>query len=232
LDTSPLTVDKPRHTVLVVDDEQRIRDVVVRALAQAGIDAEGAADVASAFARLSGRAYDLVILDLLMPGRDGFSALDELRHRKPRQAVLVLSCLSETTVKVRSLNYGADDYLTKPFHIDELLARVHARLRAVDQRNHAVEKHGRLTLDLVRHLVKVDERPVHLSDLEFQVLHALLSHPGLAVTKQDLLTRVWGYRPEDCASVSNVVDVCIRRLRARLGDDVIETVRGEGYRLG
>jgi DNA-binding response OmpR family regulator len=225
------TGDTPANHVLVVDDERRIRDVIIRALEMDGIHADGAADVDGALTRLSNSAYDLVILDLVMPGRDGFAALEELRHRTPGQAVLVLSCLSETSVKVRSLNFGADDYLTKPFHVNELLARVHARLRAVHQRGPVVMTRGGLTLDLVRHRAEVEHREVQLSEREFQVLCELLRHSGRTVAKQYLLSHVWGYRPEDCANVSNVVDACVRRLRAHLGADVIETVRGEGYRV-
>ena len=219
------------HTVLVVDDEPRIRNVVVRALELERIAAHGVADGESALAMLSARTFDLVVLDLLMPGRDGFSALDDIARRHPGQAVLVLSCLSETSAKVHSLNLGADDYLTKPFHVEELLARVRARLRAVHRHAPATQTYGRLTLDLVNHRVDVAGRPVQLSDREFQVLSELLNHRGRTVTKQHLLSSVWGYAPEEAASVSNVVDVSVRRLRSRLGGDVIETVRGEGYRV-
>lgn len=218
-------------TILVVDDEPRIRDVVVRTLTLDGLEAHGVADVESAMAVLGTRAFDLVVLDLLLPGRDGFTALDDIAHRFPGQAVLVLSCLSETSAKVRSLNLGADDYLTKPFHVEELLARVRARLRAIHRHSPATQTFGRFKLDLVNHRVELAGRPVQLSDREFQVLSELLNHRGRAVTKQHLLSRVWGYRPEEAARVSNVVDVSVRRLRSRLGGDVIETVRGEGYRV-
>ena len=215
------------HTALVVDDEPRIRGVVIRALQLEGIDADGAPDAAAALTMLAMRPYDLVILDLLMPGRDGFATLDDILRINPDQAVLVLSCLSDAPAKIRSLNRGADDYLTKPFHVEELRARVRARLRAMHRRGLSTVTHGRLTLDLVRHRAALGSHAVQLTEREFQLLSELVNHAGQVVTKKHLLAEVWGYQPGDS---SNVVDVCVRRLRSRLGDDVIETVRGEGYR--
>lgn len=216
------------HTVLAVDDEPRIRQVVTRALRLEGIDAEGAQDASAAVAMLAHRTYDLVILDLLMPGQDGFSALGDILRLNPDQAVLVLSCLSDTPARIRSLNLGADDFLAKPFHVEELLARVHARMRVLDRRRQLTMSHGGLTLDLIRHRVTVGQREVQLTEREFQLLRELLAHPGEARSKAQLLGRVWGYQE---GNPSNVVDVCVRRLRSRLGDEVIETVRGVGYRV-
>lgn len=217
------------HTALVIDDEERIRSVVIRALHLEGIDADGGADAATALAMLNARRYDLVILDLLMPGRDGFETMREIMQVNPDQAVLVLSCLSDVPTKIRSLNLGADDYLAKPFHVEELRARVRARLRSLHRHPQATISHGRLTLDLVSHRVSIGARRVQLAEREFQLLCELVSHPQQVVTKRHLLTQIWGYEPDDS---SNVVDVYVRRLRARLGEDVIETVRGEGYRVG
>ena len=216
------------HTALVIDDEERIRSVVMRALQLEGLDADGAGDGDAALAMLATRPYDLVILDLLMPGRDGFATLHEIMQANPDQAVLVLSCLSDVPAKIRSLNLGADDYLAKPFHIEELRARVRARLRLLRRHRQATISHGRLTLDLVSHRVDLGSRRVQLAEREFQLLCELASHPGQVVTKRHLLSQVWGYEPDDS---SNVVDVYVRRLRSRLGEDVIETVRGEGYRV-
>jgi DNA-binding response OmpR family regulator len=203
--------------------------VVVRALALEGLDVDEAEDVAAALRILRTRSYELVILDLLMPDRDGFSALGDILERNPDQAVLVLSCMSDASAKVRSLNLGADDYLTKPFHVEELRARVRARLRGLHRRGRPTMSYGQLTLDLVGHYVEVGARRAHLAEREFQLLRELLSHPGEVVTKRHLLAQVWKYDPGES---SNVVDVCVRRLRSRLGNDVIETVRGEGYRVG
>lgn len=227
VDASP-TTPTGRATVLVVDDQERIRSVVQRALQLEGISTDGAADAATALAMLATRQYDLVILDLLMPGTDGFNVLPEIMRLNPDQAVLVLSCLSDVSAKIRGLNLGADDYLAKPFHVEELRARVRARLRRLYRHSQTRLTHGRLTLDLVTHHVTVGSRRVQLPEREFALLCELVAHAGRVVTKRHLLTHVWGYVPDES---SNVVDVYVRRLRSRLGDEVIETVRGEGYRV-
>lgn len=226
VEAAPSPETAQAHTALVIDDEERIRSVVIRALQLEGIAVEGAGNGDAALAMLATRPYDLVVLDLLMPGRDGFATLHEIMRLNPDQAVLVLSCLSDVPAKIRGLNLGADDYLAKPFHIEELRARVRARLRSLRRHRRASISHGRLTLDLVSHQVHVGSRRVQLAEREFQLLCELVSHSGEVVTKRHLLSRVWGYQPDDS---SNVVDVYVRRLRARLGEDVIETVRGQGY---
>lgn len=228
VETSLPRRDAGVHTVLVVDDEARIRSVVQRALQFEGIETQGAADATAAVAMLSARGYDLVILDLLMPGSDGFSLLPEIKRLNPDQAVLVLSCLTDVSAKIRGLNLGADDYLAKPFHIEELRARVRARLRSSSRHCQTKLTHGRLTLDLVSHCVTAGSRRVQLAEREFELLCELVSHAGQVVTKRHLLSQVWGYVPDES---SNVVDVYVRRLRARLGEEVVETVRGEGYRV-
>jgi DNA-binding response OmpR family regulator len=219
----------PRHRVLIVDDEERIRLVLARILRARGIAADAAADGTDAVARTASGSYDLVILDLLMPGQDGFSALREIMRRRPDQAVLVLSCLSDPESKMASLGLGADDYVPKPFHVGELVARVHARLRAGARPGPPVLSCGRLTLDLLHRQADTGAGPVPLTSREVQLLWELMHPPGTVVSKDDLLTRVWGGATD---SVSNVVDVYVRRLRSRLGPDVITTVRGEGYCVG
>jgi len=215
--------------VLVADDEERLRNVVVRILGERGIYADTAADGRQAVAMAVTGSYDLVILDLLMPGRDGFSALREIMQRLPDQAVLVLSCLTDPESKMTTLGLGADDYVPKPFHVGELVARVHARLRAAARPGTAMLTCGRLTLDVLHQQADSGAGPVPLSSRECQLLWELMHRPGDIVTKDDLLARVWGSTP---GLVSNVLDVYVRRLRTRLGEDVIVTVRGEGYRVG
>ncbi len=214
--------------VLVADDEERLRNVVVRILGDRGMYADTAADGRQAVAMAFTGSYDLVILDLLMPGRDGFSALRDIMQRLPDQAVLVLSCLTDPESKMTTLGLGADDYVPKPFHVGELVARVQARLRAAARPGTAVLTCGRLTLDVLHQHADAGTGPVPLTSRECQLLWELMHRPGTVVSKEDLLTRVWGSSPE---SVSNVLDVYIRRLRSRLGADVILTVRGEGYRV-
>jgi DNA-binding response OmpR family regulator len=219
----------PRRRVLIVDDEERIRQVLVRILLARGIAADAATNGTDAVAMTVSGLYDLVILDLLMPGQDGFSALRDIMRSRPDQAVLVLSCLSDPESKMASLGLGADDYVPKPFHVGELVARVEARLRAAARPGPPVLCCGRLTLDVVHRQADTGAGPVLLTSREFQVLWELMHQPGAVVSKDELLARVWGSRPE---AVSNVIDAYVRRLRARLGHDVIITVRGEGYRVG
>jgi DNA-binding response OmpR family regulator len=218
-----------RHRVLIVDDEERIRLVLARILRSRGIAADAVADGADAVARTVSGSYDLVILDLLMPGQDGFSALREIMRQRPDQAVLVLSCLSDPESKMASLGLGADDYVPKPFHVGELVARVQARLRAAARPGPPMLSCGRLTLDLLHRQADAGAGPVPLTSRESQLLWELMHRPGAVVSKDDLLDHVWGGATD---SVSNVVDVYVRRLRSRLGADVITTVRGEGYCVG
>jgi DNA-binding response OmpR family regulator len=218
-----------RHRVLIVDDEERIRQVLIRILRTRGIAADAAANGTDAVALTVSGSYDLVILDLLMPGQDGFSALREIMRRRPHQAVLVLSCLTDPQSKMASLGLGADDYVPKPFHVGELMARVQARLRAAARPGPPVLSCGRLTLDVLRRQADTGAGPVPLTSREFQLLWELMQRPGAVLSKDELLARVWGSPPD---STSNVIDVYVRRLRTRLGTDVITTVRGEGYCVG
>ena len=218
-----------RQRVLIIDDEERIREVLVRILGRCDLDADAAADGAEAIGLVESRPYDLVILDLLMPGQHGFSVLTEITRRRPDQAVLVLSCLTDPQSKVDSLCLGADDYLPKPFHIAELVARVRARLRANSRPTPTMLTWGRLTLDVLHRQVDTGAGPIPLTEREFQLLWVLVRAAGEVISKEELLARVWRYEP---GSASNVVDVYVGRLRSRLGADVITTVRGEGYRVG
>ena len=173
--------------------------------------------------------YDLVILDLLMPGLDGVSVLRGILSRKPQQSVMVLSALSDIRSKVECLEMGAEDYLGKPFSFNELLARVHARLRSADRARPSRLSAGRVSLDVIRREADVGSGPIPLAEREFLVLQELLRNAGRTVSKDHLLSAVWGYTFDP---VSNVVDVYVRRIRAKLGADVVETIRGEGYRVG
>jgi two-component system response regulator QseB len=217
--------DKGR--ILVVDDEERILEFVARGLRLEGYEVDTAADPHEGLRAALERNYDLIILDLLMPGLPGITVLDRIVQRKPHQVVIVLSCLTDSRSKVESFELGADDYLAKPFSFEELLVRVRARLRAA-RLNPATLEVGRLRLDLVRRWVEVGTRPVALTEREFLLLRELMQNPGQTVTKEHLLTTVWGYHFDPG---SNVVDVYVGRLRHKLGADAIATVRGEGYRL-
>lgn len=214
------------YRILLVDDEPRIQSFVSRALSGAGYAIDCVSHGADALRLASAREYTLVILDLVMPGIDGREVLAELLRVHPDQAVLVLSCLDDVTTKVACLDLGAHDYLTKPFSLEELLARVRVQLRG-DPR-HEVLRSGELSLDVGRLQANVGRGPVALTRLEFLLLRELMGHAGHSVPKDQLLASIWGY---DFDPGSNVVDVCVRRLRSKLGFDLIKTVRGAGYRL-
>ncbi len=214
--------------VLLVDDEQRIVNFVRRGLEAEGLEVDPAGGGEEGLQLALSRSYDLVILDLVMPDIDGLSVLQQILERKPSQAVLVLSALSDTASKVRSLELGAEDYLSKPFSLEELLARVRARLRTAARADQTKLAVGLTTLDLIRHQVDVGRGPVPLADREFLLLQELMRHAGRSVSKERLLSSVWGYHFDPG---SNVVDVYVRRLRAKLGPDAITTIRGVGYRF-
>lgn len=223
---------RARPRILVVDDEPHIRGLITRALAAAGYLIEDASDGDAGLAKALMNDYQLVILDLVMPLTDGRQVLSKLRKERPEQPILILSCLSDVTTKVGCLDSGAQDYLTKPFSLDELLARVRVQLRG---EHHGTEHHpadllrvGALVLDLGRMQADVGIGPVPLTRLEVLLLRELMEHSGESVTKGRLLASVWGM---DFDPGSNVVDVCVRRLRSKLGFELIETVRGAGYRL-
>jgi DNA-binding response OmpR family regulator len=216
--------------VLVVDDEPRIVSFVSRALAAEGFGVDSASDGVRALAMARERPYELILLDLLLPGLDGVSVLRGVLEARPEQRVLVLSAVSDIDSKVRCLELGASDYLPKPFALAELLARIRARLRQtsfppVDTR---VIVRGNIRLDLLRRIADSGGGPVALSEREFLVLQHLMRAGGEVCSREDLLSEVWGFSFDPG---SNVVDVYVGRLRGKLGSDVIETVRNVGYRL-
>jgi DNA-binding response OmpR family regulator len=219
--------------ILIVDDEPGIRAFIGRALGAAGYQTDFAASGTEALERALAQHYGLVILDLVMPDVSGQEVLDRLLAERPDQGVMVLSCLADVAAKVDCLERGALDYLTKPFSLAELLARVRVRLRG----DHAhpepggtgeTIRAGDLTLDVGRLVANIGHGPVPLTRLEFLLLRELAEHVGESVPKGRLLATVWGY---DFDPGSNVVDVCVRRLRGKLGFGLIKTVRGEGYQL-
>ncbi len=233
----------PLGRILIVDDEPKIRSFVGRALAAAGYAPDSADSGAEALRSCGTTRYDLVILDLVMPDMDGRQVLRELLSGRPDQAVIVLSCVADVAAKVDLLERGAQDYLTKPFSLAELLARVRVRLRDEAHEaggpGHAEPRPlmppltapiwaGQVMLDVGRLVADIGHGPVPLTRLEFLLLRELADHAGESVSKGRLLASVWGY---DFDPGSNVVDVCVRRIRSKLGFELIKTVRGEGYQL-
>ena len=214
--------------ILIVEDEPRIAAFLQKGFAAQGFVTEVAQDVAEALARVR-TGPDLVVLDRGLPDGDGLEVLRELRRSERSVPVIVLTARDAVADTVAGLDQGADDYMTKPFSFEELLARVRARLRA-DRTPAAapVLEVGGATLDLRTRRAQVDGRTVDLSAREFALAEALFRHPGQVLSRTQLLDQVWGY---DYDPGSNVVEVYVGYLRKKLGKARIESVRGMGYRL-
>jgi DNA-binding response OmpR family regulator len=216
--------------ILVIEDEARIQAFLARGLEAEGYTVVAAGDGRAGIDLANGAHWDLVVLDLLLPGLNGLQVLRELHRTKPELPVVILSARSDVQTKLRGFELGATDYLAKPFSIDELLARIRVRLRvSTSFGDEHVLRGGNVVLDVARRQAAVGDRTADLSDREFRLLHHLLVHVGEVVSRERLLSEVWGY---DFDPGSNVVEVCVRRLRQKLGpDSAIETVRSAGYRL-
>ena len=215
--------------ILVIEDEPRILGFLKVGLEAEGFAVDGAEDGVSGLALALSEPYELVVLDLQLPQLDGLRLLDELHRDRPELPVLILSARTDLPTKLRSFQLGANDYLSKPFSFDELVARVRVQLRHGSSDDASTVRVGGLELDLARRQARVEDRVTDLSDREFRLLYHLVAHAGEVVSRERLLSEVWGYSFDPG---SNVVDVCIRRLRKKLGpESPIETVRHAGYRL-
>jgi DNA-binding response OmpR family regulator len=219
--------------ILVVEDERKIATFVQRGLKECGfvVDVVNRGD--EALEVISDHYFDAVVLDIMLPGRDGLSILRVLRERANCVPVLILTARGEVSEKVEGLNLGADDYLAKPFSIDELAARVRALVRRNSGESLVRYRVDDLTLDLATRVVRRASRRIDLTAREFSVLECLMRAPGRVFTRTQLCQHVWEYHfdPE-----SNLVDVYIQRLRRKVDDGeptkLIQTVRGTGYRIG
>jgi len=215
--------------ILVIEDEERIAWFLVRGLATHGYPVEHVATGAQALARLSRGGTDLVVLDLALPDIDGLDILRRLREENRPVPVIILTARSDVDDLVRGLDLGADDYLTKPFAFDELLARVRARLRAQPSEEQPPPLHaGNIMLDVVKRQATVEGEVVDLPAREFALLELFLRHPGQVLPRERLLAEVWG---SDEEPASNIVEVYVGYLRRKLGEGYVETVRGVGYRF-
>jgi len=216
--------------ILVVEDEPRILAFVARGLEAEGFAVDAAGDGVEALEHARRSRPDFVVLDLLLPRLDGLTVLRELKRERPDLPVLVLSARSDLPTKLRGFELGASDYLAKPFAIDELIARIRAQLRRPERAPAQTVVHvGGLVLDLARRQARLSGVVSDLSDREFRLLHQLVEHADEVVSRERLLSEVWGYHFDPG---SNVVDVCVRRVRKKLGPGApIETVRHVGYRL-
>ena len=222
--------------ILIVEDEGRISTFIEKGLQSNGYTTSvvGHPDDAAAIA-LDGNV-DLMILDLGLPGKDGLLLLEELRGQGFTAPVIILTARDDIEDKVTGFEVGADDYMTKPFRFEELLVRVRARLRtslaptnaASPSNDELILQQGSITLDLRTRRIKVNGDLLELSAREFTLVETFMRHPDQVLSREQLLDRVWGY---DYAPGSNIVDVYVGYLRKKLGSEVIETVRGIGYRM-
>ena len=214
--------------ILIVEDEERIATFVARGLNAAGYATHVESRGVHVADLVASGSFGLVVLDVGLPDVDGFTVLGQIRQLGVDVPVIMLTARVAVRDRVAGLEGGADDYLTKPFSFDELLARVRTRLRSSAREQTLVLQHGDLALDLRTRRASVAGREVDLSAREFSLAEVFLRHPGIVLSREQLLSSVWGY---DFDPGSNVVDVYVRYLRVKVGAERIETVRGMGYRL-
>jgi DNA-binding response OmpR family regulator len=214
--------------VLIVEDDDLVADFMTRGLEANGYRTEVSDEARRAIGLALTGEFDLVILDIGLPEGDGLVVLDEVRGRGGRVPILVLTGRPDLRDAVECLDHGADDYMTKPFRFDELLARVRVRMRRTGAAEAGTLTAGGLTLDLRTRRAVAEGAEVELTSREFAMLETFLRHPDQVLSREQLLSRVWGYYFDPG---TNVVNVYVAALRRKLGRDVIETVRGTGYRL-
>ncbi|MBW4626077.1 MAG: response regulator [Brasilonema octagenarum HA4186-MV1] len=217
--------------ILIAEDEPRIATFIEKGLRASGFSSAIAKDGHEALSMAQTGDFNLLLLDIGLPGKDGWMVLEELRGQGEQISIIILSARDDVSDKVAGLEGGADDYITKPFRFEELLARVRARLRdnrLVRRQEETILKTGKIVLNLLTRQIWVGDHLLKLSAREFILAETFVRHPGQVMSREQLLSRVWGY---DYDPGSNVVDVCVGCLRKKLGHDYIETVRGMGYRL-
>lgn len=222
--------DNMQH-ILLVEDEEKIARYIELELTHEGYTVEKTADGREGLALAESGRFDLMLLDIMLPGLNGLEVLRRLR-KTSSMPVIMLTARDAVMDKVTGLDMGADDYMTKPFSIEELLARIRLVLRKQQSQQAQTLQGGPVTLDVARHSVQVDGQNVELTGREFALLQMLLENPGIVLTRDALLEKVWGY---DYAGETNIVDVYIRYLRTKIDDrfniKTIHTVRGVGYKF-
>jgi DNA-binding response OmpR family regulator len=219
------------RTVVVIEDEQPIAQAVAARLRSEGYDVEIAADGLSGVAMCERLRPDLVVLDLMLPGLDGLEVCKHIQRDRAVPVLMLTARDGESDLLV-GLAVGADDYMTKPFSMRELIARVHALLRRADRSAaeppQPIVRIGAVELDTTTRRVRVDGDLVHLTPIEFDLVHYLAARPGRVSTREELLAQVWGY---DVPSGARTVDSHIRTIRRKLGSSIVRTVHGVGYAI-
>lgn len=218
--------------ILVVEDERKIASFIKTGLLEQGYAVDVLHDGDKVIPQAQAIAYDAIILDIMLPGRDGLSILQQLRAEHSKVPVIILTARSELEDRLEGLNLGADDYLTKPFYMEELIARLAAITRRATDTPSSEMEYGNLRIDFISHEIHKNEELIELTSREFNLLTYLLRSPGRVYTRTQILEHVWGYNFDPN---TNLIDVNIQRLRKKLGtsgkESFIETVRGVGYRV-
>jgi DNA-binding response OmpR family regulator len=214
--------------ILIAEDEPRLAAFLEKGLRAQGFTTTVVSDGGQASAMAQDEEFDLLVLDLGLPGKQGAEVLRDMRLAGQRMPVLILTARDDLDSTVAGFEGGADDYVTKPFKFEELLARIRARLREQPEPEQTVLEAGGVTLDMRARRASVQGKTIELSAREYTMLEVLMRHSGQVLSREQLLSHVWGY---DHDPGSNVVDVYVGYLRKKLGPDVIETARGMGYRL-
>ena len=221
---------RSRVRILIVEDEKKIAALLMKGLTEHGFTVEHSGDGDAAFALAMREPYDAIVLDIMLPGRDGLSIVKELREKKITTPVLLLTARGEVSDRVEGLNLGADDYLAKPFAMDELVARLNALLRRATGEKLTLYKVADLVVNLLNRGVLRGTRKIELTTREFTLLECMMRTPGQVFTRTQIHEKVWGYHFDPG---TNLVDVYIQRLRRKLDDGepvkLIHTVRGVGY---
>ena len=218
--------------VLIIEDEKKIASFICKGLEAAGFVVEVSHQGDEGFTLATARPYDAVVLDIMLPGKDGLSILRSLRDRKMALPVILLTARSELNERLEGLNLGADDYLTKPFFIEELIARLHAITRRASGASQSILAVGDLTLNLLTREVTRCGRKIELTLREFTLMESLMRSPGRVLTRAQICEHVWNYHFDPD---TNLVEVYIQRLRRKIDEGapvkLIETIRGVGYRV-
>lgn len=222
--------------VLLVEDEKKIADFVCAGFKEQGFVIDHCADGVEGYAYAARGGYDVIVLDIMLPGRDGLSILKGLRKAGDATPIILLTARNELDDRIEGLSLGADDYLAKPFFVEELIARVQALMRRVSGERQNILAVGELRLDRIAREVTWHGEAVDLTSREFNLIEYLMRSPGRVFTRTQILEHVWGY---DFDPSTNVVDVCIQRIRKKIasigvtadGESPIESVRGVGYRF-
>jgi DNA-binding response OmpR family regulator len=218
--------------LLVIEDEKKIATLINKGLREQGYTADIVHDGEEGLERAVNQQYDAIVLDLMLPGRDGLSLLRALREKKITTPVMILTARGEVNERVEGLDAGADDYMAKPFSMDELIARLRALMRRVTGENISLYRAGELSMNLVSREVLRGKRKVDLTGREFRLLEYLMRAPDHVLTRTQIIERVWEYHFDPG---TNLVDVYIQRLRRKIDDGealkMIQTVRGVGYSI-